>query len=243
MKTTSKIAVQFSTALLTIWLFGELRLSAGVVSYAYDTLNRLTSVNYGNGAVISYTYDAAGNRLTYSGGVTNDAVVPTIAITSPTSGPAFTTINATISLSGTASDNTGISLITWVNYVTWEDYAVAIGTASGTAYWNISGIHLQSGENYIYVTAYDLAGNSTDAALTVTYMPPVGPALQTSFSNGSLNLAWPAASASDYVLQYADSLSPPILWSNVIATVRTNSGTLTVTLPTTNAQRFFRLQK
>src|ERR1035441_78869 len=59
--------------------------------YAYDSLNRLTNVNYGNGAVITYTYDAAGNRLTYSGTVTNDAIYPTIAITSPTSGPTFST--------------------------------------------------------------------------------------------------------------------------------------------------------
>jgi YD repeat-containing protein len=35
----------------------------------YDSLNRLTSVDYGNASVISYTYDAAGNRLTYSGTV------------------------------------------------------------------------------------------------------------------------------------------------------------------------------
>lgn len=33
--------------------------------YTYDALNRLTSVNSGNGGITSYTYDAAGNRLTY----------------------------------------------------------------------------------------------------------------------------------------------------------------------------------
>ncbi len=32
-------------------------------SYQYDDLNRLTSADYGNGTVISYTYDANGNRL------------------------------------------------------------------------------------------------------------------------------------------------------------------------------------
>lgn len=37
---------------------------ADSVSYAYDTLNRLTSVTYGSGAVVNYTYDPAGNRLT-----------------------------------------------------------------------------------------------------------------------------------------------------------------------------------
>ena len=34
------------------------------VTYSYDTLNRLTSVDYGNGTTINYTYDPAGNRLT-----------------------------------------------------------------------------------------------------------------------------------------------------------------------------------
>lgn len=34
------------------------------VTYQYDDLNRLTSADYGNGTVISYTYDANGNRLT-----------------------------------------------------------------------------------------------------------------------------------------------------------------------------------
>lgn len=35
----------------------------GTVKYEYDALNRLTSVTYGNGVIVSYTYDALGNRL------------------------------------------------------------------------------------------------------------------------------------------------------------------------------------
>ncbi len=38
--------------------------SAGTESYTVDALNRLTGVTYPNGDVVSYTYDAAGNRLT-----------------------------------------------------------------------------------------------------------------------------------------------------------------------------------
>ena len=33
------------------------------VSYTYDALGRLTSVTYSSGTVITYSYDAAGNRL------------------------------------------------------------------------------------------------------------------------------------------------------------------------------------
>jgi hypothetical protein len=131
-------------------------------TYDYDSLNRLTNVNYGNGSVVSYIYDVAGNRLTYSGVVTNDATLPTISITSPTSGLNFTTSNPTIDLSGTAADNTGITLITW------ENDRGGIGTATGTTSWNILGIHLEPGTNLVSVTAYDAAGNNSAATLVVT---------------------------------------------------------------------------
>jgi YD repeat-containing protein len=34
------------------------------VTYSYDDLNRLIKTDYGNGNVIDYAYDAAGNRTT-----------------------------------------------------------------------------------------------------------------------------------------------------------------------------------
>lgn len=37
---------------------------AGTAQYAYDNLNRLVQVQYEDGTIIQYTYDAAGNRLT-----------------------------------------------------------------------------------------------------------------------------------------------------------------------------------
>ena len=37
---------------------------AGSVKYAYDDAGRLTSVDYGDGSSIVYTYDKAGNLLT-----------------------------------------------------------------------------------------------------------------------------------------------------------------------------------
>lgn len=39
-------------------------ISAANITYTYDSLNRVTSVDYGNGFKEEYTYDAAGNRLT-----------------------------------------------------------------------------------------------------------------------------------------------------------------------------------
>ena len=58
---------------LFLWMWFPCVAKAAQIYYNYDSLNRLTNVDYGNGSVISYTYDAAGNRLKYSGVVTNDA--------------------------------------------------------------------------------------------------------------------------------------------------------------------------
>ena len=33
------------------------------VIYTYDSLNRIIAIDYGNGVIDSYTYDANGNRL------------------------------------------------------------------------------------------------------------------------------------------------------------------------------------
>ena len=144
---------------------------ASTVVFSYDSLNRVTNVNYGNGSVISYTYDPAGNRLTYSAVVSGDTTPPAIAITSPTTGPSFTNNAGIINLGGTASDNAGVTIVTWAN-----DRG-GLGTATGTNNWSITGILLQPGTNVITVTAYDAAGNSTPTTLNVaspgTYTIPV----------------------------------------------------------------------
>lgn len=36
---------------------------ASAVDYEYDALGRLTKADYGDGKVIEYSYDAAGNRM------------------------------------------------------------------------------------------------------------------------------------------------------------------------------------
>lgn len=39
---------------------------AGSVAYTYDSLGRLSKATYANGVVITYVYDAAGNRTSYT---------------------------------------------------------------------------------------------------------------------------------------------------------------------------------
>ena len=222
--------------MLILFLFATLprAASAAQVSYAYDSLNRLTHVDYGNGSVINYTYDAAGNRLTYSGMAPVDTVAPTVTIVSPTYGPAFETFGNYVNLSGTASDNAEVALVTWAN-----DRGGS-GTASGTTNWTVTGIPLQIGTNLLSVSARDSANNFGSATLAVIYN--LSPPMQAVVSGSDLVLGWPAE-ASRFVLQSANTLSPPVQWSNVVTLVTTNADMLSATLPTTNAQRFFRLQR
>jgi YD repeat-containing protein len=161
-QTRAHIQIQIGS-ILVLAITCIFNVCAGNVTYSYDSLNRLTNVDYGNGSVISYNYDPAGNRLTYSAVVSSDTTPPTIVITSPTTGPGYTNTTATINLSGTASDNVGVTL------VTWQNYSGGLGVATGTNSWSITGIPLKPGANVISVTAYDAAGNSTPATLTVSF--------------------------------------------------------------------------
>jgi TM2 domain-containing membrane protein YozV len=115
--------------------------------------------------------DAAGNvasdvlTVTYAPG---DPTPPTVAITTPTANPTFTATTATLTLGGSASDNVGVTQVSWTN-----DRGGS-GVATGTTAWSVSGIALQSGDNVLTVTARDAAGNVATDVLTVTYAA-VGP--------------------------------------------------------------------
>ena len=110
--------------------------------------------------------DAVGNTRTASMTVTLDASLPTVAITTPTAGSTYSTPTSSLALGGTASDNVGVTQVTWANS------RGGSGTASGTTSWTATGIALQAGANVLTVTAKDAAGNTTKAALTVTLVDP-----------------------------------------------------------------------
>jgi hypothetical protein len=106
-----------------------------------------------------------------------DTTPPTIGITLPTSGPTYTTSSSPLSIGGTASDNVGVTQVIWVNS------AGGSGTAAGTTSWSVTGIALVSGSNILTVKAWDAAGNSGTATLTVTYNP-TGPVQSTNGGAG-----------------------------------------------------------
>ena len=229
------VATRFAHTFSLIVVFtSSILVSSGSNYYAYDSLNRLTNVDYGNGSVISYTYDAAGNRLTYSGKVANDTIAPSIAISIPTSGSTFTTTNSIINLSGTASDNTAVSLIAWAN-----DRG-GLGTAIGTNSWNISSVHLQTGANVISVTAYDAAGNNTPATLTVTLvvaLPPPPVLTGMSVSNGLVLFALNGPVGSNYVILASSNF---VNWSVLLTNVIPEDGIRAIDIPIlTNQPKMF----
>lgn len=94
-----------------------------------------------------------------------DTTSPTITITVPTSLAAYSTTTNPINLGGSASDNIGVTQVTWANS------RGGSGSASGTTNWSVSLINLQSGDNTITVTASDAANNTGTDILVVNYGP------------------------------------------------------------------------
>jgi YD repeat-containing protein len=92
------------------------------INYIYDELNRQIQVIYEDGRVVTYTYDASGNRITLTQNV--DTVPPTGTITI-NSGDAVT-YNPAVILTLPCSDNVGCSQMQFSNdnvtYSTPEAY-------------------------------------------------------------------------------------------------------------------------
>jgi Big-like domain-containing protein/glucodextranase-like protein len=102
-------------------------------------------------------------------GTGSDTTPPAVTITSPTSSPTYTATGSSLTLQGTASDNVGVTQVTWVNS------RGGSGTATATGSWTASAIALQLGSNVLTVTARDAAGNTATANLTVTLSDTTSP--------------------------------------------------------------------
>jgi len=93
-------------------------------------------------------------------GTPGNTTPPSLRITNPAS----TIVSATassITFQGLASDNVGVTS------VTWSTNAGASGTAIGTLTWTAPNIPLLVGSNTVTIRAFDAAGNSAWRAVTV----------------------------------------------------------------------------
>ncbi len=130
---------------------------ATTITYTYDNLNRLETVNYSNGYPEIYGYDSVGNRTSLDIG---DLVPPE----SPTiTSDHLTLSDGLVTLSGTASDlGSGVEKvqISLDGGVTWQD-------ATGTTSWSYSWAATPGTYN-ISVRVTDKKGNVSETSYTIT---------------------------------------------------------------------------
>jgi len=150
---------------------------------------------------------------------------PEIYITNPTFTSVVTNLTGALSIGGSAADNKGVTHLTWANS------RGGGGDAAGNSSWLVSGIALQPGTNVLTVTAFDLAGNSSNATLTVIYQSPkqdqtiTFPTLaDKSFGDAPFTVT--AASSSGLPIAFT-IFSGPATMSNNIVTL-TGAGVVTV---------------
>ncbi len=108
--------------------------------------------------VVDSNFNQSSAQIT--GSLPVETTPPTVTITTPTSTQTFATMTTPLTIGGTASDNTGVTQVTWTNS------RGGSGTASGTTSWTAS-VPLQPGSNVITVAARDAVGNVGTDVLTV----------------------------------------------------------------------------
>lgn len=100
-----------------------------------------------------------------------DATRPTVKFLMPTSSSTYLTDLPTVDISGTASDNVGVTSVNWANSTGGS------GTCAGTDTWSMKGIPLQVGMNVITVSATDGSANTSTATLKITRDETAGPVI------------------------------------------------------------------
>ena len=146
------------------------RLSGQVTARWYDpavgTFSPVPGSPFANAG--SYNFTTPGNNaggdqdwvLVLEVRAPSDTTPPTVSITSPTTDATYITSSALVTLGGTASDDVGVTQVTWTN-------GRGGGMATGTTSWVASDIPLKLGLNVLTVTARDAAGHTGTASLSV----------------------------------------------------------------------------
>jgi hypothetical protein len=112
---------------------------------------------------------------------------------------AYETTESTMSLTGTASDNTAVASLDW------SSSRGVSGAANGTTRWNAT-LTLKPGINRITVTARDTSGNAARASVTAVYVVPPTPLSPSGVSASAPGFVWTAVPAtSRYVLRVDDT--------------------------------------
>ena len=156
---------------------------------------------------------------------------PVVTLTAPVPNSVFTAPQS-VPLAATASDSYGN-----IARVDFFLGATAIGSDTNAPFsldWQpVAGTHALSA-----LATDNNGGTNRSETVLVTILPP--PTLTATRAGNTLTLAWPAT-ANEFALESAFSLTPPLLWSPVTNAALNVDGQLMTTLDTSISNQFFRL--
>jgi hypothetical protein len=154
------------------------------VDGAGNTYYHLGSLNNGQPYYLVLTaLDFSGNESSYSvevGGVpafTQDNTFPAVAVSWPTASPVYSTTAAMLTVGGAASDSGNNLSHVLVHNTTNDARGWEYNLSGGSASFMVESIPLVLGNNQLQVTAYDAAGNTGTASLTIHRLGNLGGAV------------------------------------------------------------------
>ncbi len=134
------------------------------------TTHTITGLNQGTTYYFAVSaLDTSDNESGWSQEVAvqlTDTESPVVAVVTPSTSGTYDTETSILTIAGTATDNIGVTQVSWSNS------RGGAGVADGTGTWNVSAIQLYEGENILTVTACDAAGNEADKTLGVFFSLP-----------------------------------------------------------------------
>jgi len=145
------------------WSMTGATIASGLAS-GTETWSFAHAFNPGTTTVQVTTADAAGNTNAGSIVVVRDASLPSVVIVAPTATGSFATNGAALTVSGTASATSGVTVVTYA----LTGATAATGTATGTTTWSFAIPALALGETTATVVARNALGAVSSAVLVIT---------------------------------------------------------------------------
>jgi len=145
------------------------------MTYTYDNINRIKQVDYGNGTIVDYSYDLAGNRLSQK--IT--AATASTGSIKINGGASYTNSNSVV-LNLSATDNSGsaVSMQFSQDNVTWSDW-VPYATM-----WNATLPTGDGAKNY-YARFKYASNNISPAYSSSIILDTVAPSGSVTINNGA----------------------------------------------------------
>ena len=168
----------------------------------------VTFPSTGSQTAYAWAKDAAGNissAVSRSLTITTDTTPPTVAITAPANNA---TLSGTTTITATASDTGGISKVEF--YL--DNSTTPFYTTNATPYsYSCSTTSVANGSHTLSVKAYDTAGNTKSASITVTVSNPTtatmsSPVNASTLTGASQTFSWNNIGANQYVVWVGSSL-------------------------------------